>query len=160
MVRKLGMIYETHLFFHSEMVNHWGLSLSSWAKKKKYAHPAVINALAIITIRQRSTLNRTRLENVPPPPANLHHVALNGVWVVTLTNDQYLVHQDNQNDILVFATDDDFQLLDNTNYVYLNGNFKSALRLYLQFVTIHGRVNDLDPAQKKFTCTFEKVSHA
>ena len=90
----------------------------------------------------RSTLNRTRLENVPPLPVNVHQVVLNGVWVVTLTNDRYLLHQDNQNGILVFATDDDVQLLDNADYVYLDGTFKSAPRPYLQFVTIHGRVND------------------
>ena len=43
--------------------------------------------------------------------------------------------------MLVFATDDDVQLL-NADYVYLDGTFKSAPRPYLQFVTIHRRVND------------------
>ena len=44
--------------------------------------------------------------------------------------------------MFVFATDDDVQLLSNTDYVYLDGTFKSASRPYLQFVTIHEQVND------------------
>ena len=90
----------------------------------------------------RSTLNRTRLENIPPVPVNVHHVVLNGVWTVTLGNDRFLLYQDNRNGILVFATDDDIRVLATADCVYVDGTFRSAPRPFLQFFTIHGRVND------------------
>ena len=90
----------------------------------------------------RSILNRTRLENIPPLPNNVNQVVLNGVWIITWTNDLYLQHKDNNNGILLFGTDDDLRILDGADCVFLDGTFRSAPRPYMQFFTIHGHVND------------------
>ena len=89
----------------------------------------------------RSILNRARNEDMPPIPRNIRQVQIHGNWALTWANDLYILHQDNVNGVIVFATDADLVLLDQAECVYVDGTFRSAPRPYIQFFTIHGRVN-------------------
>ena len=89
----------------------------------------------------RSVLNRERAKHVPPVPRNLAQVNINGLWALTQNQQQYLRHQNNGSGVLIFATDEDLQLLANATMVFVDGTFKTAPRPYEQFFTIHGEIN-------------------
>ncbi|KAK7098604.1 hypothetical protein V1264_002861 [Littorina saxatilis] len=53
----------------------------------------------------RSTLNRTRMQQIPPIPANFEEVLIEGVWATTQRESRFLLEQDNFWQYVMFATD-------------------------------------------------------
>ena len=86
----------------------------------------------------RSLMGPVRRENVPPIPANINNVAFPGQWARTYNNEEYLVHQNNNLGVAVFATDTDLRLLAQASMVYVDGTFRTAPHPYTQFFTVHG----------------------
>ena len=68
-------------------------------------------------------------------------MAFLGQWARTYNNEEYLVHQNNNLGVAVFATDTDLRLLAQASMVYVDGTFRTAPHPYTQFFTIHGEVN-------------------
>lgn len=87
-----------------------------------------------------SQLRRARQQNIPPIPANIAAVAINGVWGETTRGDRYLLRIDNNWGILIFATDADLILLSRSRRIFLDGTFKTAPQPYRQFFTVHGMI--------------------
>ena len=81
-----------------------------------------------------SVLNRERAKHVPPVPRNLAQVNINGLWALTQNQQLYLHHQNNGSGVLVFATDDDLQLLANATMVLVDGTFTIATRPMSSFL--------------------------
>ena len=51
-----------------------------------------------------SQLKRTKYKNVPPVPNNVEDVEINDIWRLTWEGDDYIVHQDKDWGILIYAT--------------------------------------------------------
>ena len=51
----------------------------------------------------------------------------------------FMTHQDNDWGLLMFATNDNYRILQRCRVVYIDGTFKTCPRPYVQYVTIHGK---------------------
>ena len=85
-----------------------------------------------------SKLTRKKLSLTPPIPHNVDEVVLEDEWTQTWSGDTFLSYQDNDWEILVFATHGNMRKLQNCDTIYMDGTFKSCPHPYVQFVTIHG----------------------
>ncbi|CAG2206194.1 unnamed protein product [Mytilus edulis] len=90
----------------------------------------------------RSSLDRTRRKHIPPIPATINDVAINGRWCLTKDGDQFLSKLDNGWGIAVFCTREALMCLGDCNDIYIDATFKSVPRPYMQFLTIHGFYRD------------------
>lgn len=90
----------------------------------------------------RSSLDRTRRKHIPPIPATINDVAINGRWCLTKDGDQFLSKLDNGWGIAVFCTREALMCLGDCNDTYKDATFKSVPRPYMQFLTIHGFYRD------------------
>jgi hypothetical protein len=86
----------------------------------------------------RSSLSRTRSTLMPDIPDDVDDVILEREWKRTWNGKKFLSHQDNNWEILVFATKKNYQRLERCDVIYADGTFKTCPPPYTQFVTIHG----------------------
>ena len=84
----------------------------------------------------RTQMHRSRHENFPVLPTSREEVKLEGEWATTSTGQRFLLHQDA--DMVILATDENLQLLADSEILFLDGTFKAAPRLYRQLFSIHG----------------------
>ena len=59
---------------------------------------------------------------------------------MTLNNQQFLLHQDQ--DIIIFGTQQNLQILAQSATIYMDGTFKSAPEMFTQLYTIHATYRD------------------
>ena len=78
----------------------------------------------------------------PDIPRDIQQVLVNGVWALTLRNQMYLMQQNNNRGMLIFATDEDIRALSRCDEIFLDGTFKTSPFPYTQFYTIHGTFMD------------------
>ena len=67
----------------------------------------------------RSSLDRTRRKHIPPIPATINDVAINGRWCLTKDGDQFLSKLDNGWGIAVFCTREALMCLGDCNDIYI-----------------------------------------
>ena len=67
---------------------------------------------------------RARRVNRPPLPKTRADIDLQGQWTTTKQDERFLLHQDE--DMLIFATDDNLSTLSSATTVFMDGTFKSA----------------------------------
>ena len=86
----------------------------------------------------RSTLNRHRATLIPPIPANIGQVDIQGAWAQTWGGARKLLSIDNQLGVVVFASQRELEVLSRCTQIFIDGTFRSAPHPYSQIVTIHG----------------------
>ena len=59
---------------------------------------------------------------------------------MTLNNEQFLPHQDQ--DMIIFGTPQNLQILAQSSTIYMDGTFKSAPEMFTQLYTIHATYKD------------------
>ena len=82
-----------------------------------------------------SQLRRRRAIGLPPIPANVQDVVIDGIWAETWDHTPYLFYQD---DNIAIATEQYLELMQRCPTLYINGTFRTSPHPYIQFVTIHG----------------------
>jgi hypothetical protein len=85
----------------------------------------------------RTSVSRAKQE-VPRIPRTVTDVNIAGVWAETWNGDNFLAHIDNAWAVVVFATDENFTVLQQCRDLFIDGTFRTAPRPYYQYVTIHG----------------------
>jgi hypothetical protein len=89
--------------------------------------------------RVRTSMERIRLEHVPPVPDTVDDVIINGSWGESWSNERHHLHQDNDWGILIFATDENLDNLRRCREVFVDATFRTAPAPYKQYFTIHGK---------------------
>ena len=74
-------------------------------------------------------------ERLPPLPTTRDEVQFTGEWAKCTNGNQFLLKS--ANDIHIFATDDNLNLLSTAEDLYMDGTFQIAPRLFYQIFTIH-----------------------
>jgi hypothetical protein len=80
-------------------------------------------------------MTRARQELVPTIPWEVGDMEIEGTWA----GDYFLLHQDNDWGILLFATPENLEGLSRCTDVYMDGNFRTCPHPYSQFFTVHGK---------------------
>ena len=83
----------------------------------------------------KSSLYRKRRERLLPLPTTRDEVQFTGERVKCTNGNQFLLKS--ANDIHIFATDDNLNLLSTAEDLYMDGTFQIAPRLFYQIFTIH-----------------------
>ena len=73
-----------------------------------------------------------------PFAEDVEDVVVEADWVNTWDGRQFLNFQDNDCNILLFATEDNFFKLSQCDTVLIDGTFKTCPAPYEQFVSLHG----------------------
>ncbi|XP_064648761.1 uncharacterized protein LOC135500972 [Lineus longissimus] len=87
----------------------------------------------------RTVLNRTRVSQLPEIPVEVEDVVIEGQWAETWLQERFLLHQDNDLGIALFAPDANLTALQQCREIYMDGTFRCCPRPYVQFFTIIGR---------------------
>lgn len=88
--------------------------------------------------RVRSSMTRARLEHVPQVPLTIDDVSIHGTWKRTWSEEKFLLYQDNEWGVLIYATEDNLKNLQQCHEIYCDGTFRTCPRPYQQYFTIHG----------------------
>ena len=83
----------------------------------------------------RSQMYRARRRNMPPLPATRADINIQGQWSTTNDNNRFLLHQDDQ--MIIFSTDENLQKLSEADQVFMDGTFKVAPALFMQLFSLH-----------------------
>ena len=84
----------------------------------------------------RSQMYRARRRNMPTLPKTRAEINLEDEqWTKTNSNQQFLLHQDDQQ--LIYGTEENLRLLSHADTVYMDGTFSVAPRLFYQLYTLH-----------------------
>ena len=75
---------------------------------------------------------------MPPVPHDIEDVVIEEEWPNTWARKQYLLHQDNDRGVLVYATESNLRCLQRRSDICIDGTFKTCHSPYVQFLTIHG----------------------
>ena len=86
----------------------------------------------------KTMLKRERACNVPKLPRTREAISLQGEWAETLDGQPFVLHTQENNEFLFFATDIQLLNLSTCSTIYLDGTFKPCPKLYSQLFTIHG----------------------
>lgn len=86
----------------------------------------------------RTRAKRMRSKFMPPLPATIDDVDINGPWAETWKSQRFLSHIDNDWGIVVFTTNRMITALQRCDTLFIDGTFRTAPFPYMQFVTIHG----------------------
>jgi len=92
----------------------------------------------------RAALYRTRSKVIPRLPATQQDINLEGSWTETPAGERFLLCDDtnDQNQrILIFATDDNLRRLCDLLTVFGDGTFYSCPGLFYQLYSLHGSIN-------------------
>ena len=80
----------------------------------------------------RSIMGRERRSHVPPTPASIQDVVIDGEWTKTWSGAQFLLHLDNDWGVAVFATEENLQRLQKCKDIYMDGTFRTCQAPYSQ----------------------------
>ena len=84
-------------------------------------------------------MTRSRLEHVPEVPHSIDDISIHGPWKRSWSNDRFLLQQDNDWGMLLYATNDNLKNLRECTEIYLDGTFRTCPNPYEQYFTIHGK---------------------
>ena len=87
----------------------------------------------------RTMLNPTKVKEMPEIPASVEDVNIANPWAETWLHDRFVLRQDNDWGICVFATDANLEALQRCREVYMDGTFRSCPGPYNQVFTVVGR---------------------
>jgi hypothetical protein len=76
---------------------------------------------------------------VPQIPRNLEEVNIENEWAETWSATLFLSTLDNNWGFAIFATSENYKVLQRCSEIYIDGTFKTCPSPYSQFLTIHGR---------------------
>ena len=87
-----------------------------------------------------SSAYRARRDSLPPLPANLAALQIQGRWAQTTQHQAFLLFDEqNGNDrIICFCSEEDLQQMCDSDVLYMDGTFNTAPRMFAQLYTIHG----------------------
>ena len=88
----------------------------------------------------KSQMHRARRAEMPPVPKTFEDINLEGQWSRTCAGERFLLSQ--ADNIIIFATDQNLEVLAQSPIVFMDGTFKSAPRLFRQLFTLHGLYRD------------------
>ena len=74
----------------------------------------------------KPTLYRERNREVPQVPTSAGTLMITGRWARTLTGSQFLLKNDRNSGIVVFATEQFLQLITETAIIIIDGTFKAC----------------------------------
>lgn len=86
----------------------------------------------------RSQLHRSRSSMIPEIPDSIDDVDINGQWAETWNNEQFLVHQDNDWGLAIFATEDNLRVLRRCRHFFMDATFRTCPKPYTQVFNIIG----------------------
>ena len=90
----------------------------------------------------RPAMNRIRNRLIPPIPRHIDDVDIDGVWGETWGGDELLLEQDNGLGIVIFASNEDLEVLRRCPDVYMDATFSTTPDPpYKQYFTMHGKYN-------------------
>lgn len=84
----------------------------------------------------RSRINRKRRSLMPPMPATIHDVEIEGIWNKTYNGEKFLQLLDSNWGLAVFATKQSLQNLADCDTLLIDGTFWTAPHPYAQLVSI------------------------
>jgi hypothetical protein len=76
---------------------------------------------------------------VPPIPRNVGEVEIDDEWAETWSGTRFLSTVDHNWGFAIFATSNNYKVLQRCSEIYIDGTFKTCPSPYSQFLTIHGR---------------------
>ena len=86
----------------------------------------------------RASLYRSRRKRLPPLPQQRSDISIQGEWANTLDSRRFLLCEDSQQDkIIIFATDQNTELLAESDTLYIDETFRSCPSLFYQLFTVH-----------------------
>ena len=92
----------------------------------------------------RSQMARAKSKQMPDVPHDIEDVVFEGSWRETWRGNRFLLHQDNDWGIAIFATRGNIRALSQCQQVYMDATFRTAPEPYEQMFNIlgdyHGRV--------------------
>ena len=88
----------------------------------------------------RSSISRRRKELMPAILENVDNVQFENESTETWEGEHFILHQDNEWGLVVFATDEAIQTLQRCSSVFIDGTFKSCPCPYVQMVTVHSKL--------------------
>ena len=92
----------------------------------------------------RSAMRRERAVGLPNLPKSCDKISTEGEWGQTADGKRFRLPVNNcNNDMLIFATDDDLACLSQCKTIYIDGTFKTCPSLFTQLFTIHGLYRDV-----------------
>lgn len=94
--------------------------------------------------RIRKNIYENRRKIMPPNPTNIvdAHNALNSIDVKTKQSENFLLVNDEKENIIIFSCCETNLLFLSTVYnIYMDGTFDCSTRFFLQFFSIHGYLN-------------------
>ena len=89
--------------------------------------------------RIRTSMTRSRLEHVPEVPHSIDDISIHGPWKRSWSNDRFLLQQDNDWGMLLYAINDNLKNLRECTEIYIDGTFRTCPNPYEQYFTIHGK---------------------
>ena len=84
-------------------------------------------------------MTRSRLEHVPEVPHSIDDIYIHGPWKRSWSNDRFLLQQDNDWGMFLYATNDNLENLRECTEIYPDSTFRTCPNLYEQYFTIHGK---------------------
>ena len=102
--------------------------------------PELADAAAILPTLPslKSSLYRKRREKLPSLPVTRSEVEFGGEWAKAMSGAEFLLGS--QNDIHMFATEDNLKILAEADELYMDGTFRITPRLFYQVFTVkHGQ---------------------
>ena len=90
----------------------------------------------------RTMMKRERASHIPQIPQTVDDVDVQGEWAETWLSDRFLLHNDPQRGILIFAADECLHKLMWCDTIFLDTTFRSCQRPYTQVLTILGTWTD------------------
>ena len=106
---------------------------------------AVVQLPHTKSLKRQSQRDRIRVQNVPPNPGTLQDLQLPDNYKNTIDGDLFLLYDSGpaaaENRMILFCTEVNLNLLDDSEHWYTDGTFKTVPRLFLQLYTIAVKVN-------------------
>ena len=117
-------------------------------KPSKLIHGALSKDIPTLTTYDltliRNNIHHARSSTIPKLPDNLpdlHNVLLNEN-IQTNRDENFLLVNDNENNIIIFSTITNLNFLSEVDTIFVDGTFKSCPKLFTQFFTVHGLKNN------------------
>ncbi|KAE9524466.1 hypothetical protein AGLY_015187 [Aphis glycines] len=97
----------------------------------------IVDAIPVFT-SIRSSGYRKKMKMIPPLPSKLCDLTIEGDWRSTNDGRDFLLGSEGNDDkIIIFGTEGFLKRLCSSEIVFMDGTFKSALKLFMQIYTLH-----------------------
>lgn len=91
----------------------------------------------------RHNMYNSRRRTLPTLPKNMNevHIALSSLNVVTSRNEDFVLINNERDNIIIFSCDTNINIVKDVSRIYMDGTFTYCTKFFCQFFTIHGFVN-------------------